>query len=109
MELESEKNKCRRWQSLAESKTAGIILWAIYSAVILLALGIAIGTQIHSDDPLLIKIGLGVALVGFSIIALQVMLGSRIRTLDRAFGLDKVMRFTRKMGVVAAVLLLSHP
>jgi predicted ferric reductase len=109
MGFESEKNKHLFWQSFAESKAAGIILRAIYVAVILLALGIAIGTQLHSDDPLLIKIGLGAALVGFSIIALQVMLGSRIRTLDRAFGLDKVMIFHRKMGIVAVMLLLSHP
>jgi predicted ferric reductase len=109
MSPEGEKNKCRCWQSLAESKAAGIILRVIYAAVILLTLGIATGTQLHTDDPLLIKIGLGTALVGFSIIALQVILGSRIKMLDRAFGLDKVMMFHRKMGVVAAVLLLSHP
>lgn len=109
MSRESEKNKYPFWQSFAESKAAGNILWAIYAAVILLALGIATGTQLHTDDPLLIKIGLGVALVGFSIIAIQVMLGSRIRILDRAFGLDKVIRFHRKMGIIAAILLLSHP
>jgi predicted ferric reductase len=75
----------------------------------LLALVIGWATVRNTDDPMFVKLGLIAGLAGFSIVAVQVMLGSRLKTLDRALGLDKVMKFHRKMGVVAAALLLSHP
>ena len=109
MDIDKEQNN--RWFRLScfESKTAALILRGVYALVILLTLAIGLATVRNTDDPLLTKAGLITALVGFSIIAIQVMLGSRLKLLDRAFGLDKVVIFHRKMGVVAAVLLLSHP
>jgi predicted ferric reductase len=92
-----------------ESKTAAVILRIAYSLVVLLTLAIGLVTVRNTDDPLLMKAGFITGLIGFSIIALQVMLNSRLKLLDRAFGLDKVVIFHRKMGVVAMVLLLSHP
>jgi predicted ferric reductase len=109
MDIGNEQNNVRGQPYRFESQILALILQSVYALIILLALGIGLATVRSTDDPLLIKAGLVVGLVGISIIALQVMLGSRIRMLDRAFGLDKVMIFHRKMGIVAAVLLLSHP
>jgi predicted ferric reductase len=109
MNLVKEQNN--RWLRpyCFESKTAALILCGVYALVILLTLAIGLATVRNTDDPLLMKIGFITGLIGFSIIAVQVMLGSRLKLLDRAFGLDKVVIFHRKMGVVAAALLLSHP
>jgi len=109
MDIGKEQNN--RWLRpyCFESKTAALILRGVYAFVILLTLAIGLATVRNTDDPLLMKIGFIVGLIGFSIIAVQVMLGSRLKLLDRAFGLDKVVIFHRKMGVVGAVLLLSHP
>ncbi len=92
-----------------ESKTAALILRIIYALVILLTLIIGLATVREADDPLLMKIGFIAGLIGFSIITLQVVLNSRLKPLDSAFGLDKVVLFHRKIGVVAMFLLLSHP
>ena len=109
MDIGKEQNS--RWfcRSFFESRAAAVILRAVYAFVILMALTIGAVTVRQADDPLLTKAGFIAALIGFSIVAVQVMLGSRLKLLDRAFGLDKVVIFHRKMGVVAAVLLLSHP
>jgi predicted ferric reductase len=109
MDIGKEQNN--RWlhPCCFESKTATLILRTVYAIVVLLTLAIGWATVRNSDDLPLTKVGFITALIGFSIIAVQVMLGSRLKLLDRAFGLDKVVIFHRKMGVVAAVLLLSHP
>jgi predicted ferric reductase len=108
MKQSGEQNS-RLSHSFAESGAAAVILRIVYAFVILLALAIGWITERHSDDPILVKVGLVAGLVGFTIIAIQVMLGSRLKILDRAFGLDKVVVLHRRMGLVAAVLLLSHP
>ncbi len=46
---------------------------------------------------------------GFTILALQVALGSRIRLVDRPWGLDSAMRFHKWMGILAVLMLLVHP
>ncbi len=51
----------------------------------------------------------GLALTGFTLLALQVPLGSRLKFIDRPWGLDAVMRFHKWMGMLAVALLLLHP
>jgi predicted ferric reductase len=104
----NEQNNWRHISS-SESGTAGVVLRAVYVFIILLALAIGWSTVRNTDDPVAVKAGLIAGLAGFTIIAAQVLLGSRLKVLDRAFGLDRVVMLHRKMGVVAAVLLLSHP
>ncbi len=48
-------------------------------------------------------------ITGFSILALQVALGSRLKFIDRPWGLDAVMRFHKRAGTAALALLLLHP
>jgi predicted ferric reductase len=109
MDIGKEQNKSRLCLNGFELKTAAGILRIVYVLVVLLTLAIGWTTVRNTDDPILMKAGFITALTGFSIIALQVMLGSRLKMLDRAFGLDKVMMLHRRMGILAAVLLISHP
>lgn len=55
--------------------------------------------------------GLGriAGLLGFSLLALQVATGSRMKLLDRVFGLDLVVAFHKRMGIVCGLLILAHP
>jgi predicted ferric reductase len=48
-------------------------------------------------------------LVGLSMLILQVFTGSRLRILDRVFGLDVVLRFHKAASIVAGLLVLAHP
>jgi len=48
-------------------------------------------------------------LVGFSILALQVAMGARLKFIDRPWGLDKVLLFHRRMAMAAFGILLLHP
>ena len=109
MDIGKEQNNGWLSPYCFESKTTALILRFVYALVLLLTLAIGIVTVYGTDDPALMKIGFIAGLIGFSIIALQVILNSRLRLLDRAFGLDKTVIFHRKMGVVAMFLLISHP
>ena len=53
--------------------------------------------------------GKAAALLGFSILAMQFVLSARIKWAERPFGLDRVMRFHKWMGVTAGFLILAHP
>jgi len=49
------------------------------------------------------------ALAGFTILVLQVLLAARIKWIERAFGFDILIRFHKHMAVFAFLLLLAHP
>jgi predicted ferric reductase len=86
-----------------------VLFIAIYIALALLPLVLAYAVNPPSDDPLVFDMGLAAALVGFSLLAMQVAMGARLRLLDRIYGLDVVMLFHRGMGIFAILLLLAHP
>ncbi len=79
--------------------------------VVLSALPVALALALHphSKDGFLHNLGLGAGLTGFALLALQVVLSSRIRVLSDPFGLDVVMQFHKGMALVAASLLTAHP
>ncbi len=47
--------------------------------------------------------------LAFAILALQVVLGARLKWVERPFGLNLTFPFHRRMGTAAAILLLAHP
>ncbi len=92
-----------------DSKAWGFFLIGLY---VLAAIFPIIITLVYSkplDAPAIIKLSLIIAMIGFSLLCLQVVLAGRFKTLDRPFGLDMVMRFHKSMAVLALVLLLMHP
>lgn len=48
-------------------------------------------------------------LLGFTILALQFPIAARVKWIEWPFGLDRIFRFHRALGIFAAVLLLCHP
>ncbi len=86
----------------------GYLLLCLYLLLILLLPLLA-----HLTRPVWPGLFLGAArtlgLVGFSILAIQVALGSRLKFIDRPWGLDRVMRFHKWAAIGAFVLLLLHP
>jgi len=85
------------------------LLIIAYIAAVLAPLGLAIVFGEHEDDPLLQVIGIRIAVAGFAILILQVVLTARFKSLDRIIGIDKITQFHKAMGIAAASLLLSHP
>ena len=80
----------------------------LYAVIIILPV-ILVTVLIDSTDPFLYELGRNTALAGFMILICQVVLASRFKWIERAFGLDILLRFHKHMAVAAAVLLLLHP
>lgn len=55
------------------------------------------------------RLGLGAALVGFSILAMQVVVAARLKWGEWPFGMGAVMRFHKAMALVGVLLLMMHP
>jgi len=55
------------------------------------------------------ELGKNTALMAFVIIILQVVIAARIKWIERAFGLDILIRYHKHMAVFAAALLVAHP
>jgi predicted ferric reductase len=95
--------------NIAANRFAAAFFILVYIALAMLPLVLAYALNPPSDDPLLSDLGLVIALVAFSLLSMQVALGSRLRPLDRVFGLDVVILFHRGMGIFATLLLVAHP
>jgi predicted ferric reductase len=59
--------------------------------------------------PAIVEAGADCAILGFTMLALQFVLAARLSWVEGPFGLDKLMRFHRAMGLAAVVLLCAHP
>jgi predicted ferric reductase len=53
--------------------------------------------------------GRNFALIGFMILMVQFLIAARIKWIERAFGLDILMRYHKSMALVAAGFLILHP
>jgi len=87
----------------------GVCLVVGYIAAASLPIVLALALQAGLYGPFLRIAGKGAALVGFMLLVLQTVLTSRIRLIERPFGLDRVMRFHKRIAITAGVLLLLHP
>jgi predicted ferric reductase len=56
-----------------------------------------------------VNIGRNLALMGFMILALQFLLAARVKWIEKAFGLDILIRYHKHMALAAAGLLIFHP
>ncbi len=81
-----------------------IYVLATFSPLILIA-----ALRMKSTMTVLFDTATGFALVAFAIIALQPVLSSRWKWVEKPFGFDVVIRFHRHMALVALLLLLAHP
>lgn len=87
----------------------GVVLAALYCLIALSPLlGVAI-LRMKGDMTLMHETGTSLAFAAYGIMALQPVLVSRWKWVERPFGLDVLSRFHRYMGIFAALLILTHP
>jgi predicted ferric reductase len=91
------------------AKRWGIVLCAAYVVAAVTPLILLVALRSSFDHPRLMEVGVDIALVGFTLLSLQFVLAGRFAWIEGPFGLDRLMRFHRVMGIVVAALLLTHP
>ena len=76
----------------------------VFSPLILVAL-----VRPLTDHSFVYTVGKNLALVGFTILALQFVVSARLKWIERPFGLNVLFHFHKAMAVLATLLLISHP
>ena len=79
----------------------------LYLLVVILP--VLLATVTGQPGGILIDMGRNFALAGFMILVLQFLIASRIKWIEKAFGLDILLRFHKYIAVGALCLLLLHP
>ena len=88
----------------------GIIWYGFYLFLVLLPLLTAIASNPDRiTQPFLVEIAVGAGFVGFSLMALEFTLISRIKAAAEPFGEDSLQLFHNLMGTVALGFILAHP
>jgi predicted ferric reductase len=82
---------------------------SILVLVALLPLALAIPNLAHSDDPLAVRVGVALGLLAFGLMALQILIGSRLRLVSDPIGLGQLLGLHRRIGILVLTLLLAHP
>lgn len=82
---------------------------ALYVILVLAPLAVAVIHDPGTEENFIFELGKGFALAGFMILMLQPVLAGRFRWIERAFGLDILIRFHRNVAIVATGLLVLHP
>ena len=88
---------------------AALLRLALYALVVLAPLIIVAVLRPKTDHSFVYTLGKNLALVGFTILAMQFVLSARLKWIERPFGLNMLFDFHKTMAVVAVVLILSHP
>ncbi len=81
----------------------------LYVIILVSPLVLAVVFRPKTDHSFIFEIGKNFSLLGLTILALQFLLGSRIKWIEKPFGLDIVINFHRFMGIFATILILTHP
>ena len=76
----------------------------VFSPLILVAL-----VRPLTDHSFVYTVGKNLALLGFTILALQFVVSARLKWIERPFGLNMLFHFHKAMAVLASLLLISHP
>jgi predicted ferric reductase len=98
-----------RRTSPATASALGRIL--IYLAVIATppVLAAILPQSRHGGHRFVPQLANNLALVGYTIVALQFILAARLQWIERPFGLDMIFAFHKGMAMLAVVFLLAHP
>lgn len=87
----------------------GFLLTLFYVVVALSPLLFVAAFRMQSEMTVLHDVATSFAFAAYGIIALQPVLASRWKWLEKPFGFDVVIRFHQYVGVFAVCLLLAHP
>ncbi|MFW6055596.1 MAG: ferric reductase-like transmembrane domain-containing protein [Thermodesulfobacteriota bacterium] len=86
----------------------GLARIALYVLIVTLPVWLATWLG-EGGEGIATDVGRNFALIGFMILCLQFLLAARVKWIERAFGLDILIRFHKSMALTAAGLLLLHP
>lgn len=87
----------------------GLLWFSLYLIFIALPVGVAaIWPGALADIPNLMKFGVALGFLAFTILGLEFALISKLHPVASAFGMDALIRFHRKMGIVATVFVIAH-
>ena len=92
-----------------DSTAWGFLLVSAYILLGLLPLILAYAARPQGEGGFADQAAYGAALIAFVILALQPLLSARFRWLERPFGQDALMRFHKRMAILATLLLIAHP
>ncbi len=81
----------------------------LYGVIVLSPLLLVRFARPMTDHGFVFTVGKNLALVGFTILALQFVVSARFPWVERPFGLNVLFYFHKAMAVIASLLLLSHP
>lgn len=88
----------------------GIIWYGFYLFLILLPLvTAALAQPARVTQPFLVEVAVGAGFVGFSLMAMEFALISRINAAAQPFGEDSLQLFHNLMGITALGFILAHP
>ena len=84
--------------------------WALaYLGVTLVPLGVILLGPMTPRRGFWIEFGVALGFIGLAMMGLQSILTARLSAVSAAFGQDTLLQFHRQAGIVAFVLILSHP
>ncbi len=86
----------------------GLVRIILYLALVLIPLAM-VTAGADSTQGFIYELGRNAALAAFMIVMMQVLMGARIKWIERPFGLDILLRFHKYAAIFAAVLLIVHP
>lgn len=81
----------------------------MYVVIVLSPLIVVALVRPPTDHGFIYTAGKNLALVGFTILAMQFVLSARLKRIERPFGMNMLFHFHKAMAILASLLLLSHP
>ena len=90
-------------------RTGAIVRMLMYATIVLSPLILVALLRPLTDHSFIYTVGKNLALVGFTILAMQFVLSARLKWIERPFGLNVLFQFHKAMAILASLLLISHP
>lgn len=90
-------------------RIGAIVHLLMYAAIVLSPLLLVALLRPPTDHSFIYTVGKNLALVGFTILAMQFVLSARLKWIERPFGLNVLFHFHKAMAILASLLLISHP
>lgn len=90
-------------------RTRALACLLAYVVIVLSPLILVALVRAPTDHGFIFTVGKNLALVGFTILAMQFVLSARFKWIERPFGMNMLFQFHKAMAILAALLLLSHP
>ncbi|MEQ2009415.1 MAG: ferredoxin reductase family protein [Limisphaerales bacterium] len=90
-------------------RTGAIVRLLMYAAIVVSPLILVALFRPLTDHSFIYTVGKNLALVGFTILAMQFVLSARLKWIERPFGLNVLFQFHKAMAILASLLLISHP